>query len=84
MKGSFLPVPEVTLFPDHPEEGLVPGEVITLSQPIILNKGREYVEVAVLNTADRPIQVGSHYNFLETNPYLEFDRRLAYGKRLNM
>lgn len=84
MKGSFLPVPDLTAFQPHPEEGLIPGELITLSTPVLINQGREYAEIEVFNTADRPIQVGSHYNFIETNPYLEFDRRVAYGKRLNM
>jgi hypothetical protein len=83
--GSFLPVPAISIFPyPHPEEGLIPGDIITLSTPILINRGREYCELEIFNTADRPIQVGSHYHFLETNPYLEFDRALSYGKRLNM
>jgi urease len=52
--------------------------------PILLNKDRDVVNISVLNTADRPIQVGSHYHFIETNPYLKFNRKLSYGKRLNI
>lgn len=84
LAGSFLPVPAVEIFPEHPEEGLVPGEILTLIKPIYLNQQRTYVEIEVYNTADRPIQVGSHYHFIETNPYLLFDRIAAYGMRLNM
>lgn len=86
LAGSMLPVPDVSLFAaEHPEEGLVPGEIITpMNQPLLINQGRECVNLKVTNTADRPIQVGSHYHFIETNPYLRFDRRLAYGMRLNM
>jgi hypothetical protein len=78
LEGSFLPVPALSAFdaPD-PEEGLVLGEVVTLPDeqfPLLLNKGREIVTMSVFNTADRPIQVGSHYHFIETNPYLRFDR----------
>lgn len=51
---------------------------------ITLNEGREVTSLEVTSYCDRPIQVGSHYHFIETNPYLEFDRALAYGKRLNI
>jgi hypothetical protein len=84
LMGSFLPVPPISAFKDHPEEGLVPGELIVLPGSIKINVGRDVVEIRVTNTADRPIQVGSHYNFIETNPYLKFDRLKSYGKRLNM
>lgn len=85
LDGSFLPVPQLSQFPDHPEEGLVPGEIIPdHSVQIRLNAGREVVEVVVVNAADRPIQVGSHYHFIEANPLLRFDRRASYGMRLNM
>ena len=85
LEGSFLPVPAATAFAEHPEEGLVPGEILTeKSVPIRLNAGREVLEVQVVNTADRPIQVGSHYHFIEANPLLRFDRRASYGMRLNM
>lgn len=71
---------------NHPDEGLYPGEVITCSHSpgILINKGRQCVLLSVMNTSDRPIQVGSHYNFIEANPYLVFDRMLSFGKRLNI
>jgi urease subunit beta len=52
-----------------------PGELICAAGDIILNEGREAIELLVANTGDRPVQVGSHYHFAETNPALEFDRR---------
>ena len=61
-----------------------PGEVITLEGEIELNSGREKVVVEVANTGDRPVQVGSHYHFAETNPALEFDRLLSRGFRLDI
>ena len=83
--GSFLPVPALSLFaaPD-PEEGLIPGQIYTQPEPILLNKGRNVQTLSVINRADRPIQVGSHYHFIETNAYLDFDRMLSYGMRLNI
>ena len=51
---------------------------------IVINEGRETTEVQVTNLGDRPIQVGSHYHFVETNRSLRFDRRAAYGKRLDI
>jgi len=61
-----------------------PGEIITSDGSITLNEGREGPSLMVSNTGDRPIQVGSHYHFFETNEYLVFDRKLSYGKRLNI
>ena len=61
-----------------------PGELICAAGDITLNKGREAVELMVANTGDRPVQVGSHYHFAETNPALEFDRAAAHGQRLNI
>ena len=61
-----------------------PGEVITAEGTLILNEGRETKTIKVANTGDRPIQVGSHYHFYETNPGLEFDRETAKGFRLNI
>jgi len=83
--GSFLPEPDLAAFGDA-DEALdeVAGETICAADAITLNEGRELVEVQVTNTGDRPIQVGSHYHFLETNPALQFDRGLAYGRRLNI
>ena len=80
--GSFLPVPAIELFIDQPT--LVPGEVVTAPGTIDLNAGRATVTLTVTNLADRPIQVGSHYHFSETNPYLRFDRAAAYGMRLDI
>src|ERR1700746_3142434 len=63
---------------------MIPGEIITQPGEIELNAGRATVEVEVANTGDRPIQVGSHYHFFETNRALGFDRAAAYGMRLNI
>ena len=61
-----------------------PGELLTAEGEITLNDGRETVSLSVANTGDRPIQVGSHYHFFETNRALAFDRRAAYGHRLDI
>jgi len=63
---------------------VIPGEVITAEGDIQLNNGRDTVSVAVVNTGDRPVQVGSHYHFAESNPALEFDRAAARGFRLDI
>jgi urease subunit gamma/beta len=63
---------------------LVPGEVITEPGDILMNVGREQVVLTVSNSGDRPIQVGSHYHFFETNPALKFDRAKARGFRLDI
>ena len=63
---------------------MTPGEIITGEGDITLNAGRRTVTLLVRNTADRPIQVGSHYHFAETNAALGFDRAQARGKRLNI
>jgi urease subunit beta len=63
---------------------MIPGEIKTQPGEIELNAGRRTVTVTVANTGDRPIQVGSHYHFYETNQALRFDRDLAYGYRLNI
>ena len=60
------------------------GDLVCAAGDITLNEGREAVELMVANTGDRPIQVGSHYHFAETNPALEFDRAAAHGQRLNI
>lgn len=61
-----------------------PGEVITGSTPITLNEGVDAISLRVANTGDRPVQIGSHYHFAETNPALEFDRDAAHGMRLDI
>lgn len=63
---------------------MIPGEYQLVDGDIELNAGRERVTVEVANTGDRPIQVGSHYHFFETNPALDFDRALARGRRLDI
>src|SRR6187402_3803317 len=63
---------------------MIPGEVFPAEGTIEINAGRERVKVAVANTGDRPIQVGSHYHFFETNEALRFDRAAARGFRLNI
>src|SRR3954469_15005628 len=63
---------------------MTPGEIFTASGDIELNKGRQTVTLKVANTGDRPIQVGSHYHFAETNPALRFDRAAARGFRLDI
>jgi len=99
LKGSFLPIPDLSVFELDDEENVLeleeeedtaPGLVTTVddssSPGIILNKLRldTLIELSVTNTGDRPIQVGSHYAFLETNKALEFDRIQSIGKRLNI
>ncbi|HJO36698.1 MAG: urease subunit beta [Pseudomonadota bacterium] len=63
---------------------MIPGEIITATGEIELNAGRAPVTLLVANTGDRPIQVGSHYHFAETNPALAFDRAAARGMRLDI
>ena len=63
---------------------MIPGEVFPAAGEIELNAGREAVETEVANTGDRPIQVGSHYHFFETNPALKFERKKARGMRLDI
>ncbi|MFH8635758.1 urease subunit beta [Streptomyces goshikiensis] len=63
---------------------MIPGEIRYGDGPVRLNEGRSVTRVTVLNAADRPVQVGSHYHFAEANPGLDFDRRAAHGLRLNI
>jgi urease subunit beta len=63
---------------------MIPGQIIAKDGEITLNAGRETVTLTVANTGDRPIQVGSHYHFFETNPALRFDREKARGMRLDI
>jgi urease subunit gamma/beta len=89
LHGSFLPVPPLALFAPAggeapaPEEER-PGELLPAPGSVLLNEGRAPISLRVTNLADRPIQVGSHYHFAETNPYLRFDRARAYGRRLDV
>jgi len=63
---------------------MIPGEIKVAAGEIELNKDRETVVLKVTNTGDRPIQVGSHYHFYETNDALRFERKVTYGFRLNI
>jgi urease subunit beta len=63
---------------------MIPGEYVLAAGEIELNAGRDPVTLTVANTGDRPIQVGSHYHFAETNPALSFDRKAAHGMRLSI
>jgi len=63
---------------------MIPGEILTKAGDIVLNEGRETVTLTVSNTGNRPIQVGSHYHFFETNPALSFPREKARGFRLDI
>lgn len=83
LHGSFLPVPEASIFGAAQGEE-IPGEIFVQAGEIELNAGRVGVALAVTNLGDRPIQVGSHYHFIETNASLKFDRSAAYGMRLDI
>ncbi|MBN9887770.1 urease subunit beta [Salipiger abyssi] len=63
---------------------MIPGELFPADGELVLNEGREAITLMVANTGDRPVQVGSHYHFAETNPALEFDRDAAMGLRLDI
>ncbi|MBT0778795.1 MULTISPECIES: urease subunit beta [Paracoccus] len=63
---------------------MIPGEIIPAEGEIVLNAGRPRLVLTVANTGDRPVQVGSHYHFAETNPALDFDRAAARGMRLDI
>jgi urease subunit gamma/beta len=83
LHGSFLPVPDISLFAPAVAEP-IPGATEIKDGEIELNVGRATAELPVTNLGDRPIQVGSHYHFIETNSALKFDRGAAYGKRLDI
>ena len=63
---------------------MIPGEVIVADGNIVLNEGRDTIRLMVSNTGDRPVQVGSHYHFFESNTALSFDRKKALGFRLDI
>ncbi len=81
--GSFLPLPDGSAFTPLPDSGEV-GGITPVEGEIELNAGRETASLAVTNLGDRPVQIGSHYHFIETNGSLSFDRAIAYGKRLDI
>jgi urease beta subunit/urease gamma subunit len=80
--GSFLPVPDPSLFAAEKEE--TAGVITAANGSLTLNEGRPSTTLEVTNTDLRPIQIGSHFHFVEANPRLEFDRDAAYGKRLDI
>ena len=84
--GSFLPVPNLSAFAPASGERVepIPGECVVAPGAIVLNDDRDTVELSVTNLGDRPVQVGSHYHFIETNAALRFDRGAAYGRRLDI
>lgn len=88
--GSFLPIPSKDAFPLPPdseyESKKMPGAVVVAKEakPIVLNEGRKRIRLKVTSKGDRPVQIGSHYHFVETNPQLDFDRGKAYGYRLDI
>lgn len=86
--GSFLPIPSPDAFaPVDASEfarDKAPGAIVVCKEPITLNKGRKRIKLKVTNNGDRPVQIGSHYHFIETNSELAFDRAKAYGKRLDI
>ena len=63
---------------------MIPGEIFRATGDLILNADREAITLMVANTGDRPVQVGSHYHFFESNAALDFDRTVAYGRRLDI
>ncbi len=63
---------------------MIPGEVFTSNDDITLNEGASSISLTIANTGDRPVQVGSHYHFAETNVALDFDRNAAHGMRLDI
>ena len=63
---------------------MIPGEIFPATGDLILNADREAITLMVANTGDRPVQVGSHYHFFESNAALDFDRTAAYGRRLDI
>ena len=88
--GSFLPIPvrrkpeATTVTVASGFSRTTPGEILCLQGDIVANEGRDTAKLAVTNTGDRPIQVGSHYHFVETNAALTFDRKAAHGMRLDI
>jgi urease subunit beta len=63
---------------------MIPGEYILKNDDIIANEGRATIKITVVNTGDRPVQIGSHFHFFEVNKQMEFNREQAFGMRLNI
>ena len=83
-EGDGYPVPGFPLWRERRNSVMIPGEIFTAPGEIEINAGRQTVTLPVANTGDRPIQVGSHYHFYETNAALAFDREQARGYRLDI
>jgi urease subunit gamma/beta len=83
LHGSFLPVPDSSVFKPNENDPIL-GSTEIKDGEIELNARRATADIPVTNLGDRPIQVGSHYHFIETNAALQFDRGAAYGKRLDI
>lgn len=81
--GSFLPVPPLSIF-GNPSVAAEAAQLEPADGELTLNEGRQSVQITVTNLGDRPIQVGSHYHFIETNVALKFNRTASYGKRLDI
>ncbi len=81
--GSFLPIPDAAVF-QAPQTPCVPGQICPADGALTLNANRPTATIMVVNTGDRPIQVGSHYHFIEVNKALKFARGAAYGMRLDI
>jgi len=86
LHGAFLPLPELSMFKADAlaDSSQPPGAYEIQEGELELNHGRDTTSLQVTNLGDRPVQVGSHYHFIETNAQLRFDRRKAYGKRLDI
>jgi urease subunit gamma/beta len=82
--GSFLPIPDVSLFNSQDAPMEAPGRCVLAGEELTINQGRRAITLTVTNVGNRPIQVGSHFHFIETNRPLQFDRAAAYGKRLDI
>ncbi|KAL4889572.1 hypothetical protein BDV59DRAFT_210257 [Aspergillus ambiguus] len=86
--GSFLPIPQESCFPSYSESeyevSRMPGAILPGEGKIELNAGRKRTQLSVTNKGDRPIQIGSHFHFIESNPELDFDRIKAYGYHLDI
>ena len=82
--GSFLDIPDLEVFGSVDEDAEQPGACEAAEGELELNEGRESGSLEVSNLGDRPVQVGSHYHFVETNKGLSFDRAAAYGMRLDI
>lgn len=82
LHGPIQPAPLAPGAADHGAARLVPGEVLLREGDVALLEGRDLVSLTVLNTGDRPVQVGSHFHFAEANEALQFDREAAVGSRL--